>query len=92
MTQRLPEAVLAGCLPITPADIVCAVTFTPSALHAMDGQQVIDRVEHAQTIAGTSAHAELIAACLERLSVFRLSRQMAAVDRILARLAEKESD
>jgi hypothetical protein len=92
MTQRLPEAVLSGCLPITPLGIAHAATFTPPALHAADGQQVIDRIEHAQTIAGTPAHAELIDACLRRLSVFRLSRQIAALDHILARLAGKESD
>jgi hypothetical protein len=64
----------------------------PVRLARRGRQQVIDRIEHAQTIAGTSAHAELIAACLERLSVFRLSRRIAALDRILARLAEEESD
>ena len=58
MTQRLAEAVLAGCLPITPAAIAGAATFTPPALHAADGQQVIDRIEHLQAIAGTAAHAE----------------------------------
>ncbi len=30
MTQRLPEAVLAGCLPITPAHIACAALYTPT--------------------------------------------------------------
>jgi hypothetical protein len=86
MTQRLPEAVLAGCLPITPASIACAATFTPPDLHAADGQQVIDRIEHAQAIAGTAEYAELIAACLARLSIFRLSHQVAALDRILGKL------
>jgi hypothetical protein len=91
MTQRLPEAVLAGCLPITPAHIACAATFTPPALHAVDGQQVIDRIAHAQAIAGTSGHVELIAACLERLSVFRLSRQVTVLSRILRNLLDGKS-
>jgi hypothetical protein len=68
MTQRLAEAVLAGCLPITPAAIAGADTFTPPVLHAADGQQVIDRIEHLQAIAATAAHTSLIARCLEHLS------------------------
>jgi len=85
MTQRLAEAVLAGCLPVTPAAIAGAATLTPAALHAADGQQVIDRIQHLQAIAGTAAHASLIAQCLEHLSLFRLSRQVAALDHVLER-------
>jgi len=88
MTQRLPEAVLAGCLPITPASITCAGAFTPPALHAAGGQQVTDRIEHALAIAGTPGHARLLAACLDRLGIFRLSRQITALDRVLERLAD----
>lgn len=86
MTQRLAEAVLAGCLPVTPACIACASAFAPPGLHARDGQQVIDLVEQATAIAGTARHAGLIAACLDRLSIFRLSRQVTALDRILGNL------
>lgn len=85
MTQRLAEAVLAGCLPITPAAIAGAATFTPPILHAADGQQVIDRIQHLRAIAGTAAHASMIARCLEHLSLFRLSRQVAALDHVLSR-------
>lgn len=88
MTQRLPEAVLAGCLPITPAHIAGAGTFTPPALHAAGGQQVIDRIRHARAIAGTGRHAELIGACLHRLSIFRLSHQVSALNRILGKLTD----
>jgi hypothetical protein len=88
MTQRLPEAVLAGCLPITPGRLARAGSFAPPALHARDGQQVIDLIEWATVIAGTPQHADLIAACLDRLSIFRLSHQMAALDRILGKLTD----
>ncbi|PZS09156.1 MAG: hypothetical protein DLM64_11235 [Solirubrobacterales bacterium] len=88
MTQRLFEAVLAGCLPITPASIACAGRFTPPALHAADGQHVIDRLRHAQAAAGTAWHVETIAACLERLGIFRLSRQIATLNRVLERLTD----
>ena len=80
--------VLAGCLPITPPGIARAGAFTPPALHAASGQQVIDRIQEARAIAGTPAHAQLLAACLDRLSIFRLSRQITAVDHILERLAD----
>jgi hypothetical protein len=89
MTQRLPEAVLAGCLPIAPAYLACAGAFTPPALHARDGQQVIGLIEQATAIAGTARHAELIATCLERLSIFRLSHQVTALHRILGKLSNE---
>lgn len=58
---------------------------TPAVLHAADGQQVIDRIEQLQAIADTAAHADLIARCLKHLSLFRLSRQVAALDHVLGR-------
>ena len=91
MTQRLFEAVLAGCLPITPAGIACAGRFTPPVLHAADGQQVIDRLRHAQAAAGTAWHAATLADCLERLGTFRLSRQIATLNRVLERLTDASS-
>jgi len=91
MTQRLPEAVLAGCLPITPATISLAGSFTPLSLHAACGQHVIDRITELQAIAGTAQHAELIRACLQHLDIFRLSRQLAAIDHIIRRLPHDQS-
>jgi hypothetical protein len=91
MTQRLPEAVLAGCLPITPATISLGKTFTPSSLHAASGQQVIQRITELQAIAGTTQHAELIRSCLQHLGIFRLSRQLATLDQITRRLTYDKS-
>lgn len=88
MTQRLFEGVLAGCLPITPAVIACADSFTPPILHAAGGQQVIDLIQHAQAAAGTAWHAAALAACVERLGIFRLSRQIATLNRVLERLTD----
>ena len=88
MTQRLPEAVLAGCLPVTPATLPFAATFTPSALHAATGTEAADRITELQriAIAGTALHAELIAESIARLGIFRLSQQVATVNRVLRRL------
>jgi hypothetical protein len=86
MTQRLSEAVLAGCLPITPAGIACAGKFTPPVLHAADGQHVIDLLRQAQAAAGTGWHTATLAACLQRLDIFRLSRQITTLNHILETL------
>jgi hypothetical protein len=84
MTQRLFEAVLAGCLPLTPTTIRDAIRFTPAALHVRSGAEVAEKVSTLTGIAGTSAHAELLTDCLQRLDLFRLSRQLDTLDAVLA--------
>ncbi|HEY2265358.1 MAG TPA: hypothetical protein VGI96_22230 [Streptosporangiaceae bacterium] len=91
MTQRLPEAVLAGCLPITPVSLPCASAFTPPVLHAGTGNEVAGIIEGLQHIAGTTSHADRIARCIAMLGIFRLSRQIATIDRILRRLTDASS-
>jgi hypothetical protein len=91
MTQRLPEAVLAGCLPVTPASLTYAPAFTPPVLHAATGDEVAGIISGLQRIAGTSGHADLIARCIAMLGIFRLSRQIATIDRILRRLTDAGS-
>lgn len=71
MTQRLVEAVLAGCLPLTPASIRSAERFTPRRLHVTDGAAVTAMITQLTEIAGTSEHVALIAACLWALDIFR---------------------
>ncbi len=83
MTQRLPEAVLGGCLPLTPAGIRGAELFTPSRLHVRDGAEVTAAITHLQHIAGSTDHADLIGECLSGLSLFRLSRQLDQLDQLL---------
>ncbi|WNV84929.1 hypothetical protein [Umezawaea sp. Da 62-37] len=84
MTQRLFEAVLAGCLPLTPSSIRSAELFTPARLHVADGTAVTTMLTRLQDITGTAEHAELIADCLQALDVFRLSRQLDVLDRLLS--------
>jgi len=83
MTQRIFEAVLEGCLPLTPASIRNAGQFVPAELVVADGTAVIEQITRLRDIAGTSEHARLIAACLARLELFRLTRQAAALDTVL---------
>ncbi|MGH3929552.1 MAG: glycosyltransferase family protein [Pseudonocardiaceae bacterium] len=84
MTQRLVEAVLAGCLPLTPASTRSADRFTPRRLHVANGAEVAAMLAHLMDIAGTSEHVELIAACLRALEIFRVSRQLDVLDKLLA--------
>jgi hypothetical protein len=83
MTQRLVEAVLAGCLPLTPATIRSAERFTPRRLHVANGAEVATMVTHLRGIAGTNHHVELIAACLRALDIFRVSHQLDVLDKLL---------
>lgn len=85
MTQRLVEAVLAGCLPLTPAYIRSAEHFTPPQLHVADGTAVHTALNRLQQIAGTKEHEQLITECLQALDCFRLSRQLDVIDNVLAR-------
>jgi hypothetical protein len=87
MTQRLSEAVLAGCLPLTPANIRDAATFTPPQLHITDGTAAAHKITELTAIVGTTQHAELLRDCLAKLNVFRLSRQLDTIDSVLDRLA-----
>lgn len=83
MTQRIFEAVLAGCLPLAPADILHVSRFVPAELIVRSGREAIERLSYLQRIAGTQEHADLIAACLNRLDLFRLSRQVDALEAVL---------
>lgn len=83
MTQRLAEAVLAGCLPLTPNTIRDADRFTPPALHITDGDHAATLITDLRNIAGSARHADLLRGCLDRLDLFRLSRQLEVIDRVL---------
>lgn len=84
MTQRLAEAALAGCLPLTPTNIRDADQFSPPALHVSDGRHASRIITDLAKIAGTAQHADLLRDCLDRLDLFRLSRQVQTIDRVLA--------
>jgi hypothetical protein len=82
MTQRLPEAVLAGCLPIAPADIRDIDQFVPDALHAVDGAHATQIITDL-TNATTRDRAHLLAECLTRLDRFRAAAFAAIINREL---------
>ncbi|MEU1819948.1 hypothetical protein ABZ543_32920 [Streptomyces roseifaciens] len=83
MTQRIFEAVLAGCLPLAPAGIRHVEHFVPEELIVRSGGHVIRRITDLKKVAGTRRHAELISTCLDRLELFRLSRQVDALESVL---------
>jgi hypothetical protein len=86
MTQRLFEAIMAGCLPLTPTTIRDAATFTPAELHVADGADAARKITHLLSTVGTKQHANLLCECLEKLNLFRLSRQVEAIDSQLSSL------
>lgn len=77
--SRLFEAVTQRCLPLTPADTVCAERLTPKSLHVRDAAELVDRIRWIASIAGTDEHAGLIRACLDLLDPYRVSRQAAVL-------------
>ncbi|MFI1888783.1 glycosyltransferase family protein [Streptomyces jumonjinensis] len=83
MTQRIFEAVLAGCLPLAPADIRFVDRFVPEELIVRSGRDVIERLSCLREIAGTQQHADLIAACVDRLRLFGLSEQVDTLESVL---------
>jgi len=83
MTQRIFETVLAGCLPLAPADIAHVQLFVPRPLIVRNSEEVLERITWLRSIEGTAEHGELIAACLDRLELFRLSTQADVLDRLL---------
>lgn len=86
-TQRLFEAVLAGCLPIAPAYLRSVERVVPPELVVTDAAEALDLLRQLSSIAGTSDHAGLIDKCLRHLDAFRLSAQIAALETIMQRVA-----
>lgn len=87
VTQRIFEAVLAGCVPLTPVTVRMVEQFTPATVHVSTAAEVVAMVDYLALIAGTAEHARLLEACLHKLDVFRLSRQLQTLDRVLGHLA-----
>ncbi|GAA2651491.1 hypothetical protein GCM10010400_03620 [Streptomyces aculeolatus] len=88
MTQRIFEAVLAGCLPLAPADIRFADHFVPEELIVHSGRDVIERLSHLRRIDGTQQHVDLIAACVDRLRLFSLTKQVDTLESVLRGLVQ----
>ncbi|MFC5203769.1 glycosyltransferase family protein [Streptomyces kaempferi] len=88
MTQRIFEAVLAGCLPLVPADVLFADRFVPEELIVRSGRDVIERLSYLREIAGTQQHADLIAACVDRLGLFGLNKQVDTLESALHGLVQ----
>ncbi|MGH3673521.1 MAG: glycosyltransferase family protein [Pseudonocardiaceae bacterium] len=82
-TQRIFEAVLAGCVPIAPAYLRAVEKVVPPELITRDADQALTVLGYLATIAGGSAHAELIGRCLTHLAPFRLSRQLSVLSGLL---------
>ncbi|MFG1706482.1 hypothetical protein ACFLIM_25135 [Nonomuraea sp. M3C6] len=83
-TQRLFEAVLAGCLPLVPASLRSADIVAPRELIIADAHELITTLTTLTRIARSRTHADLIAGCVKRLDPFRLSHQIRTISAVLA--------
>lgn len=84
-TQRIFEAVLAGCVPVAPAYLRAVDQVVPPELIARDADHARAVLHSLTAIAGGPEHIDLIGRCLHHLAPFRLSRQL----RVLARLLDQ---
>jgi hypothetical protein len=91
MTQRIFESVLAGCLPLAPEGIRYVDQFVPGELVVHSGRDVIQRLTYLREIAGSQQHAELIAACMDRLRLFGLNKQVDSLESILHGLVRQDT-
>jgi hypothetical protein len=87
MTQRLPEAVLAGCLPLCPTTINHADKLVPPRLLIRNGADAVQRLGWLRQLAGGPEHADLLASCVRRLQRFSLREQLATLDLVFDHLA-----
>lgn len=83
VSQRLPEALLQGCLPILPANVGHGVDVVPERLHARDGAHALELVRWLEEIAGTPQHRALLDECLSLLDSFRVSTQVSRLHHAL---------
>ncbi|MFD7639563.1 hypothetical protein ACFV4P_02825 [Kitasatospora sp. NPDC059795] len=83
ISQRLPEAVLAGCLPLGPTDIATIDRFLPSELLISDGRAASRLIDRLQSTTDRR-RADLIGKCIRRLDPFRASQQLAVINAALA--------
>lgn len=86
MTQRVTEAVLAGCAPIEPRRGRRSLQFTPPRLRASTGDEVLSILRALRRLQGTEAHAHLLGDCLDRLRPLRLSEQLPRITSALEAL------
>lgn len=91
MTQRLFEAVLGGCLPLAPSAIRDVERYVPADLHVYDGRDVTRQVEQLGK-ESLATRAELLAACVAHLDIFRLSRQVAVLDTLMTKMSRSSID
>ncbi|MCF2434354.1 hypothetical protein LV779_02995 [Streptomyces thinghirensis] len=83
MTQRIFEAVLAGCLPLRPGGHPLRRPVRPEGTGRALRDDVLERLSYLSEIAGTEQHAALSAACVDRLRLFGLCKQVNTLESVL---------
>jgi hypothetical protein len=88
--SRLFESVTAGCVPLAPAELVCADVFVPPELRVGSAAEVVERIGWLRAIQGNAEHATVIQKCLDRLEPFRASQQAVVLDRLLRAITDRQ--
>lgn len=82
-TQRLPEAVLNGCLPIAPAGPFADRVVPKELVCGGDAADCVRLVSELIELNGTPTHKRLLSYAKSLLEPFRLSRQITIVSRLV---------
>lgn len=86
LPSRFAEAILAGCLPLVPADITGAAARVPEFLIVHNSRDVHDRITWIRGIAGFGRHIEMLRHALASLQPLRSSTVAATAIQILENL------
>jgi hypothetical protein len=87
VTQRVFEAVLAGCVPLAPDSIWRVGDIAPAAVQINDAADTLAKLTWLRQVRGGAEHTDLLTQWLRLLDPFRLSAQVAALEQILRSLA-----
>jgi hypothetical protein len=81
-TSLLLDAVLAGCLPLTPVALPDAAALIPQDLHLHDALDAIELITTVKIEQGGAVHVDLLQQCLTRLNPHRLSHQVRCIEQL----------
>jgi hypothetical protein len=82
VSQRIGETILAGCLPIAPAELVDADSFAPRELQAATSADAMELVTALHSAKPTT-RARLLELCLPRLDQYRASHALEIITGLL---------
>ena len=92
VTQRIFEAVLNGCFPLAPRDIIGIDTLLPDDLLVADGADVVRACKDLERLRRTPDYKPAILGCLSRLAPFLASAQYETFAQIVSSFGRRNDD